>query len=184
MSCCCSAPVLLGDIFQEQTATGAAAGEQVAYRIQRRSWPRCQNTNRGRRRGRGGPIRCCAHEQQLGSAAVAIVQGRPSDLRAELTKLAGRGEHLTLSPRVAAPPRGHCYKIWARNSRSSPKCSSFRRGEFSWPTFLMPDNLLGVANQVAVSAIVAIGMTMVIITGGIDLSVGSLLAPRQFARHW
>jgi ribose transport system permease protein len=33
-----------------------------------------------------------------------------------------------------------------------------------------------VANQIAVIAIIAIGMTMVIITGGIDLSVGSLIA--------
>ena len=32
------------------------------------------------------------------------------------------------------------------------------------------------ANQIVVIAIVAIGMTLVIITGGIDLSVGSLIA--------
>jgi ribose transport system permease protein len=45
-----------------------------------------------------------------------------------------------------------------------------------WPTFLLTANLLNVANQIAVIAILAIGMTMVIITGGIDLSVGSLIA--------
>jgi ribose transport system permease protein len=45
-----------------------------------------------------------------------------------------------------------------------------------WPTFLLADNLRNVANQIAVIAIIAIGMTMVIITGGIDLSVGSLIA--------
>lgn len=45
-----------------------------------------------------------------------------------------------------------------------------------WPTFLLPDNLRNVANQIAVIAILAIGMTMVIVTGGIDLSVGSLIA--------
>src|SRR5262249_4305849 len=37
-------------------------------------------------------------------------------------------------------------------------------------------NLLNVANQIVVIAVVAIGMTMVIIAGGIDLSVGSLIA--------
>jgi ribose transport system permease protein len=42
--------------------------------------------------------------------------------------------------------------------------------------FLKPDNLLNIANQIAVIAIMAIGMTLVILTGGIDLSVGSLLA--------
>src|SRR5262249_59022947 len=45
-----------------------------------------------------------------------------------------------------------------------------------WPTFLKSDNLLNVAQQIVVIAIVAIGMTMVIIAGGIDLSVGSLIA--------
>ncbi len=47
---------------------------------------------------------------------------------------------------------------------------------YRWPTFLLPDNLVNVANQIAVIAILAVGMTMVIITGGIDLSVGSLIA--------
>jgi ribose transport system permease protein len=41
---------------------------------------------------------------------------------------------------------------------------------------LKADNLLNIANQIAVIAIVAIGMTMVIVAGGIDLSVGSLIA--------
>lgn len=47
---------------------------------------------------------------------------------------------------------------------------------YLWPTFLKKSNLLGVANQTAIYAIIAIGMTMVIITAGIDLSVGSLVA--------
>ena len=46
----------------------------------------------------------------------------------------------------------------------------------SWPTFLTSGNLLNVANQIVVIAVIAVGMTMVIITGGIDLSVGSLVA--------
>jgi ribose transport system permease protein len=45
-----------------------------------------------------------------------------------------------------------------------------------FPTFLQKDNLLNIANQIVVIAIIAVGMTMVIITGGIDLSVGSLVA--------
>jgi ribose transport system permease protein len=47
---------------------------------------------------------------------------------------------------------------------------------YRWPNFLKSENLLNIANQIAVIAIVAIGMTLVIITGGIDLSVGSLIA--------
>jgi ribose transport system permease protein len=45
-----------------------------------------------------------------------------------------------------------------------------------WPTFLLAENLRNVANQITVIAIIAIGMTMVIVAGGIDLSVGSLIA--------
>jgi len=47
---------------------------------------------------------------------------------------------------------------------------------YFWPNFLKLDNLLNIPNQVALVAIMAIGMTMVIIAGGIDLSVGSLVA--------
>ncbi len=47
---------------------------------------------------------------------------------------------------------------------------------YRWPAFLNKDNLLNVANQITVVAILAIGMTLVIITAGIDLSVGSLIA--------
>jgi ribose transport system permease protein len=45
-----------------------------------------------------------------------------------------------------------------------------------WPRFLTADNLLNVANQVAVIAILAAGMTLILITGHVDLSVGSLIA--------
>ena len=44
------------------------------------------------------------------------------------------------------------------------------------PHFLTVSNLLNVLEQTALNAIVAMGMTFVIISGGIDLSVGSVLA--------
>ena len=44
------------------------------------------------------------------------------------------------------------------------------------PHFLTVSNLLNVAEQTTIIAIVAVGMTWVIISGGIDLSVGSLVA--------
>src|SRR5262249_30274563 len=47
---------------------------------------------------------------------------------------------------------------------------------YRWPNFLMASNLLNIANQIAIIAILAAGMTLVVITGGIDLSVGSLVA--------
>ena len=42
--------------------------------------------------------------------------------------------------------------------------------------FLTIDNVLNVLRQVSTNGIIALGMTLVIISGGIDLSVGSILA--------
>src|SRR5579864_3739022 len=42
--------------------------------------------------------------------------------------------------------------------------------------FLAPGNVLNILRQIAVNAILATGQTFVIITAGIDLSVGSLIA--------
>ena len=44
------------------------------------------------------------------------------------------------------------------------------------PSFISPTNLLNLLRQVSTNALIAFGMTFVIITGGIDLSVGSTLA--------
>jgi len=47
---------------------------------------------------------------------------------------------------------------------------------FMSPYFLTIPNLLNVVRQVSIIAVISFGMTMVILTGGIDLSVGSMLA--------
>ena len=47
--------------------------------------------------------------------------------------------------------------------------------------FLTSDNLLNVLTQASITGIIAIGMTFVIATGGIDLSVGSVLAAASIA---
>ena len=45
-----------------------------------------------------------------------------------------------------------------------------------WPYFIQPENLINVMRQSSYTGIIALGMTFVIISGGIDLSVGSVLA--------
>ena len=47
-----------------------------------------------------------------------------------------------------------------------------RHGEI---LFLAPDNIANIVRAVSETGIIAIGMTFVIITAGIDLSVGALL---------
>ncbi len=44
------------------------------------------------------------------------------------------------------------------------------------PNFNRVDNLLNIARAISINAILAAGMTVVILTGGIDLSVGSTIA--------
>lgn len=43
-------------------------------------------------------------------------------------------------------------------------------------SFLTVNNLTNVARQVSINAIIAVGMTCAILTGGIDLSVGPVMA--------
>ena len=44
------------------------------------------------------------------------------------------------------------------------------------PAFLKPENLVGIMRQMVLVGIMAVGMTFVIMTGGVDLSVGPVLA--------
>ena len=52
------------------------------------------------------------------------------------------------------------------------------------PHFLTVSNLLNVAQQTSINAIIAVGLTFVIITAGIDLSVGSILAFAGVVLAW
>ena len=52
--------------------------------------------------------------------------------------------------------------------------TSIADGQIEYPSFISPENLLNIMMQVAVVGIMAMGMSMVMIGGGIDLSVGML----------
>jgi ribose transport system permease protein len=45
-----------------------------------------------------------------------------------------------------------------------------------WPVFLSPNNLITIVKQASYTGVIGLGMTLVIISGGIDLSVGSMMA--------
>lgn len=50
------------------------------------------------------------------------------------------------------------------------------KGEWAENVFFTPDNFMLILYQISINGILAIGMTFVVISGGIDLSVGSVLA--------
>jgi ribose transport system permease protein len=103
-------------------------------------------------------------------------RGRPADARRVLAKVAEDGGRVGA---IACTPVTSRWTIYEGLGRQYPALATarvFRPEPYRWPNFLKTDNLRNIANQIAVIAIVAIGMTVVIITGGIDLSVGSLIA--------
>ena len=44
------------------------------------------------------------------------------------------------------------------------------------PVFLKPQNLINVVRQISINGILAVGVTYVLLTGGVDLSLGSMVA--------
>jgi ribose transport system permease protein len=111
-----------------------------------------------------------------GARIAAVARGEPKDARAALASLAADGTRLDA---IACSPAARPWLVFADVPGDFPALGSpvlLAPRSYRWPNFLKSDNLLNIANQIAVIAIIAIGMTMVIITGGIDLSVGSLLA--------
>lgn len=109
-------------------------------------------------------------------AIAARVNGEPRDARLALEKLATAGPSLGA---IATTADAAGWTVLTKLAERFPAFAQVRvltPERRSWPTFLTRQNLLNVANQMAVVAILAVGMTVVILTGGIDLSVGSLIA--------
>lgn len=114
--------------------------------------------------------------QQAGLSVMATVRGQPADARRALEQIANKRQRLdaiAANPVAAAWPPLHDLERKYPALRDVPVVLP---RSYRWPSFLKVENLLNIANQVAIIAIMAIGMTLVILTGGIDLSVGSLMA--------
>lgn len=117
-------------------------------------------------------------EKELGGEfrVVGIAKGEPRSARELLAGLAASRRALDV---VACTQSAAGWLVFSDMASDFPGLGTPRLivpRSHRWPNFLKPANLLNIANQIAVIAILAIGMTVVIITGGIDLSVGSLLA--------
>jgi ribose transport system permease protein len=175
--------VLIGLVFsvltlEEQPATDAAAARRLVAAISRQV-------------PAGGrvlvAVRPTPEDGRLADALVTelsaagldvadVVRGEPQAVRASLDRLAKAGGKVDA---VAATERTASWLVLSEMGELFPTLGQppiVVPDTVVWPNFLKADNLLNIANQIAVIAIMAIGMTMVIITGGIDLSVGSLAA--------
>lgn len=127
--------------------------------------------------------------QDANAPHVQTIQGDPPTVRQGLEQMAQTGGAVDL---IATTPACRQWTVFDALRTANPAFAKTRlvvppSGRSS--VFLSANNLRNVSDQIAVIAIIAIGMTMVILTGGIDLSVGSLIALSAVAtasliRHW
>ena len=111
-----------------------------------------------------------------GMKVVAAVNGLPSETKEAIKRAIAKGERIDVvvaslgaSTQTVLEPKGYGSPLVEKMHVEAPRA-------YYWPTFLLAGNLMNIVEQVSIIAIMAIGMTLVIISGGIDLSVGSVMA--------
>lgn len=104
------------------------------------------------------------------------IVGLPRDLRIVLDSLHNSGTELSAIAISGDVNKWRVIQFLSENYPEYAECTIIAPETYLWPDFLKRSNLLAIVDRIVVIAIIAIGMTMVIITGGIDLSVGSLIA--------
>lgn len=114
--------------------------------------------------------------EEKGHSVVTIVNGDPAETGRALRNLDSTGQKVDF---IACTKSISSWSLISNvNTRfaATANASVIHPESHKFPGFLKIDNIRNVADRISVIAILAIGMTMVIITAGIDLSVGSLIA--------
>lgn len=157
--------------------TGGEAGRQVATAIQQQADAATPVLVIIRSRAEEQTFAAAVTDQLEASGyTVRTIEGSPGEVAAELRTLgeAGETELVIACPQVVA--NWGVLRDLEQRFEGITSATVVSPRSYRWPRFLTVSNLMNVANQIAVFAIIAIGMTLVIITAGIDLSVGSLVA--------
>lgn len=166
--------------LEEQSPTSANAAQHLAKRISD-ELSSGSNVIVLTRQGGDGESFAAALKESLTKAELNVVQtvvGQPADARKALVKYGATGNKLagiTADKHMANFCNANLAKL-AETHPSLAKARVYQPQSYLWPNFLKKENLLNIMKQISVVAIIAIGMTMIIITAGIDLSVGSLIA--------
>lgn len=111
-----------------------------------------------------------------GAQVVGQALGEPVEVKKQLGDFLAQGGTLDRLACHYAAAKWTLYAPLAEQYPALKQALLMQPARSRGSSFLRSENLLNIANQIAIIAILAIGMTMVIITGGIDLSVGSLIA--------
>ena len=163
--------------YSDQSPTGDVAAKQLAATIRERFGDAPRVLIVARTQPDDAAFETKLRAELLATVhSVVSVQGEPKDARETLQKLAAEGGKLDV---IACTQATAAWLVFSDLKTDFPALGDphvIKPASYKWPNFLKAENLLNIANQIAVIAIVAIGMTLVIITAGIDLSVGSLIA--------
>ncbi len=169
-----------------QNPEGAAAGRLVAANLAGGS-PKPQRVLIAIRDNAMEREFAAAVEERLKAAGIAVAgvaKGAPGEVRRIAKEAEARGENID---GVACSEPTSVWGIFDNLGEKIPNMKNATIAKptpYLWPTFLKKENLINVANQIVVIATIAIGMTMIIITGGIELSVGSQIAFASCLAAW
>ena len=107
---------------------------------------------------------------------IVLVNGIPRDLRLALDSLKLAQNNPVLIATSGDVVKWRIIELFPEFYPELADCEIIIPKTYFWPDFLRKSNFVAIVDRIVVIAVIAIGMTMVIITGGIDLSVGSLIA--------
>lgn len=168
--------------LDDQHPTDESAARLLASRIAR-DYPGTPGVLIVARPGEEDLRYAAALEEELersGANILGKVTGIPSAVRRKLEELGAAEKKLDVvathhfsAQGVLAGTR---FKDLISKHPSLGSAKVLKPPSVRWPVFLKMANLMDILNMISVISIIAIGMTMVIITTGIDLSVGSLIA--------
>ena len=111
-----------------------------------------------------------------GYSKARVVVGMPRDLKLALDDIKAEGSRPAAIATSGDVVKWRVVELMPQNYPEFSGCELLTPKFYMWPDFLKKANLLAIVDRIVVIAVIAIGMTMVIITAGIDLSVGSLIA--------
>ena len=168
--------------LDDQSPTDEGAARDLASRIVR-EYPGKPGVLIVARPGEMDLRYAAALEKELersGANILGKITGIPSAVRRKIEELGATGKKLDVVATHHFSAQGILagtkFKDLISGHPSLRSAKVLTPPSVRWPVFLKMSNLMLILNMISVIAIIAIGMTMVIITTGIDLSVGSLIA--------
>ena len=149
---------------EEQHPTGASAGQKLADAIISRFGrsARVLVVTRDSQADTACADQARARLSAAGLNVAGVVKGQPADARQALEKIVAGGGKLDAIACTQATAAWELFDNFGGKFPALAGAKLVTPRSYKWPNFLKADNLLNVANQIAVIAIIAAGMTMVV----------------------